>query len=506
MASAIFAATNDRQRFAAVRSQLLRAIQLIPSAHLTQEKRVRATQLANKATENTRGTAAPAVQQGAALQASDQRRAELMQRLTARTQSVRASVELQKVLVPCLIAWRSATERRLRDFLRVKNRVDDYERNRHLAPISAFCEAARALDACIVALIVLNTPYKAALLAAFDEYDEVKGPYDEPKEISVNSGAHLSLDFELMGLVWGESVLKYAAGAVRNNMTAFVQQTALDMIVKPLDEALCYVVDPGQPHAKGITDPTFRRGVVALLGAAEETAQLCGTRAQDAFPLLWDLVGRLQRSRGVQLDPSGAPPLARQLLAGTVLMSAQPPPQPAQQPQTVDSGSEGEEEGQEPGNGSAGAGPSTGGSGEGVSTGGRRRRRRAGDRNRRAAAAAAAAATPAPAAAAGSPPAAAAPAAVPAASPSGALMASPPPSGDLGVLMPDCCVCLDELGPASVRLLNCSVRGLEGPFHALCGACWAGLERPQCPMCCRRDVKALSPAEFLQALACGPGA
>ncbi|KXZ41932.1 hypothetical protein GPECTOR_240g574 [Gonium pectorale] len=352
------AARNDRERLEAVRNHLLRAISLFPAQQLPDQKRLRAVALARKATSRDVASGSP-VQRGSAP-------GQLQQRLKARGKAVRASLELQKLLVPPLRAWKRLTRRRQEKFLEEEDELSEQQLERQLAALSAFAESARALDACLMALRRINIPYRHALLTAADAFmdeqvpeladllalDEsvewgtpgnvpflgnpLQGPYPFPEDLVFDTGAPASLDFQLLGCVWADAAVQHALAALaasNPDRSQFAQSMGRSMIPQ-LEKHACDAISPPFPRRATLEAASVQRGTWLVLAALQQLCAWCGGSLQVDCPVLTSLLQRLLAARGLtHLRPELAPTAARDALVGSVFMPQLPPRAPQLQPQ-----------------------------------------------------------------------------------------------------------------------------------------------------------------------------
>ncbi|PNH04057.1 hypothetical protein TSOC_009826 [Tetrabaena socialis] len=252
------AARNDRERLAAVRVHLLRAISLFPANFLTDVKRARALALAASAT--------PVFPAGIA-------HADAAARLERRGAAVRAGVELEKALVPPMVLWFRQTAKLANKFMADEDNLEEAALQRRMVPLTAFAEAARALDACFMALTGrINLPYKW-----------VPGHGGRRTDAFVFRTTR-------------RRALLAAAGAVQD------EEVPALMALNAAQQSVAWGTEGNLPFL--------------------------GNPLSSECPTLSRMLHSMLRRRGMQaLDPALAPTAARARLAGTFFMP-HPPPQP----------------------------------------------------------------------------------------------------------------------------------------------------------------------------------
>eukprot|EP00198_Chlamydomonas_reinhardtii_P000954 XP_001690289.1 predicted protein [Chlamydomonas reinhardtii] len=387
----------------------------------------------------------------------------LRHRLKPREQAIRAGLELQRVVVPAMIKWQRQTQARAAQFLQVEDELGERELQRRLGQLAAFAEAARAMDACFLALKGrISLPYRRALLNAYDtviDEDvpdlmavnelEDRGAYEMPEWLAWECGVPVTLDFQLMGHIWADAAAYYALFAMsasNPDRDEYGLRMGDECFVGPLEDKAAKLLLPSYPRHVPLSDPAVQRGTWLVLASLQRLA------AWARFPLVVRSLQGMMRKAGIaRLDPNLAPLDARVVLEGTPFL----PTAAAGAAAAADAAARVPPQGAEAAAGEAQA------SGSGA---------------------------------------AAAPAAS-VLSPMEALLAA------LAKEQPDCMVCLQEWGQDltvnQTNFLSCTVLSAAGPFHAICNTCWNSLTEPKCPMCNKFDLEALSPTEFLSALSTG---
>ncbi|KAG2447542.1 hypothetical protein HYH02_007466 [Chlamydomonas schloesseri] len=279
----------------------------------------------------------------------------LRRRLKPREQAIRASLELQRVLVPALNKWRRQTQTRAAQFLQVEDDLSERELERRLGQLAAFAEAARALDACFLALKGrMDLPYKRALLNAYDtvidedvpdlmaihELDEriqwgggtpylanpLQGAFELPEWLAFECGVPVSLDFQLLGHIWADAAAYYALFAMtatNPDRDEYSLKMGNDMFVAPLEDKVAKLLLPAYPRYVPLSDPAVQRGTWLVLASLQRLAAWVGTSVQARFPLVVRVLnGMMSRAGMAGLDPALVPLEAVEVLEGTPFLPA----------------------------------------------------------------------------------------------------------------------------------------------------------------------------------------
>lgn len=85
----------------------------------------------------------------------------MLARLAPRVAALTALLQLQKLLVPCLVTWRRQTHQRHQKYLEEEDSLSDAQIEQQLSRLKAYAEAVRILDACTMVLDCrLFIPYR----------------------------------------------------------------------------------------------------------------------------------------------------------------------------------------------------------------------------------------------------------------------------------------------------------------------------------------------------------
>ncbi|PNW73081.1 hypothetical protein CHLRE_14g618200v5 [Chlamydomonas reinhardtii] len=343
-------ATSDRGRLAAIRTYLQRAVNAIPLDFLADRQKQRALNLVGEATIIRRAD------QGADRESavSGDRIERLRHRLKPREQAIRAGLELQRVVVPAMIKWQRQTQARAAQFLQVEDELGERELQRRLGQLAAFAEAARAMDACFLALKGrISLPYRRALLNAYDTViDEdvpdlmavneledrvawgppgsgatpflanpLKGAYEMPEWLAWECGVPVTLDFQLMGHIWADAAAYYALFAMsasNPDRDEYGLRMGDECFVGPLEDKAAKLLLPSYPRHVPLSDPAVQRGTWLVLASLQRLAAWVGSSAHARFPLVVRSLQGMMRKAGIaRLDPNLAPLDARVVLEGT---------------------------------------------------------------------------------------------------------------------------------------------------------------------------------------------